>query len=86
MFLNHRRPMTGYEHIFIIVCNKPVIYNKNIPSMCTPKYPILFKCLCLLILNTYLQADKSVLPVSIHKLPAAPQTFLLTFRKGQQEK
>lgn len=50
--------------------------------MCTLKCPILLKCLCLLILNTYLQADKSMLPVSIYKLPAAPQNFLFAFNLG----
>lgn len=54
--------------------------------MCTLKYPILLKCLCLLILNTYLQADKSMLPVSIYKLPAVPQTFLFTFNLGAARK
>lgn len=50
--------------------------------MCTLKCPILLKCLCLLILNTYLQADKSMLLVSIYKLPSPPHNFLFAFNLG----
>lgn len=53
--------------------------------MCTLKYPILLKCLCLLILNIYLQVDKSTLPVSIYKLPAAPQTFVYIQFRGSRK-